>query len=270
MKISDVVLAANNTFTLPKVCTNLRKAIDDPTVEIDEIANLVSSDAMFSAKILQVANSALFRFPQQIDSIGKAISILGVEATYNLVLATAAKQMKDAFKAERLDADRYWFNSLFKGALAKELARKSRIRGADRFFVLGVLSSISELVIACHFEAEYGKYLEFADQTAPWQAQIMQFSFSFSQASSEICRQWGLPTSLYFTLSSVFTQQQTDKAVMLLQLAVKIASAIEFEREIDEISGLEPEYALWQHNTEEFYDLVDFSRKEARRLQAQF
>ena len=81
---------ATQSFTLPDICLRLRNVLDDPRSDMDDIAALISIDPSLTAKLLRLANSALFRFPSQIESITKAVSVIGGEALYNLVLAETA------------------------------------------------------------------------------------------------------------------------------------------------------------------------------------
>jgi len=271
MKLDEVVVAATNTFSLPEVCVKLREAIDNPTVDIDTIANMISADPLLSAKILRLANSALFRFPSQVETISKALSILGMEATYNLVMADAASQMRGAFNPSAIDTDAYWYRCLFRGGLAKEIARKCRIRGTERFFVLGILCNMSELVIAANFDAQYSDYEASKAVTLPWQAQRQHFQFTFPFASSQICQTWGLPLGLYAPLAKLFDETvHSDKDALILQLAIKMVMHHAQHEAFSTICSLEPELSLWQHTQEELYDLIEFCHKEAKRLQSYF
>ncbi|MFC3092728.1 HDOD domain-containing protein [Alteromonas sediminis] len=270
MKVEEVIAAATNTFSLPEVCVKLREAIDNPTVDIDVIASMISADPLLSAKILRLANSALFRFPSQVETISKALSILGMEATYNLVMADAASQMRQAFKPKTMDTDAFWYRCLFKGVMAKETARKLRIRGTERFFVLGILCNLSELVVAANFEADYVAYMQDKTLYLPWQAQQQHFHFSFPLASSHICKAWGLPLGLYAPLSKVFDATAKDRDASVLQLAIKLVMHHQDHDEFHSLSSLEPELSMWHHTEEELYDLIEFCHKEAKRLQRYF
>ena len=53
---------ATQSFTLPNICLRLRDVLDDNRSDMDDIARLIGIDPSLTAKILKMANSALFRF----------------------------------------------------------------------------------------------------------------------------------------------------------------------------------------------------------------
>lgn len=272
MNIDDVVAAATDTYALPEVCTKLRETIDDPAGDVNQIANIISAEPILSAKMLRLANSALFRFANQVETINKALSVLGMEATYNLAMANAASQMKSVFSSGLLDTKDYWYKCLLLGVLGKELAKSTKKRGTERFFVLGILSHMSELVIAANFSAEYQRYLAADQKLPPWQRQIATWGFTFYQASSAICRAWGLPAGLYEPIEKLLTTQEPskDRDIATLNLAIKIQAATADNSACEDLSLLEPELSLWSFDETEFDDMLDYCVKETRRLQHYF
>ena len=49
---------------------------------LTRFSKVIGIDPLFSAKVLRLANSALFRFPAQIDNIARAVNVVGGEAIY--------------------------------------------------------------------------------------------------------------------------------------------------------------------------------------------
>ena len=87
MTLNKYVALAAKSFALPEVCIRIRAVLDDPRSSAEDLGALISVDPSLTAKVLRLANSALFRFPSQVESISKAISVIGGEALYNLVVA---------------------------------------------------------------------------------------------------------------------------------------------------------------------------------------
>lgn len=72
---------ATRSFSLPDICLRIREVLDDNRSDAQDIGRLIALDPSLTAKILKLANSALFRFPSQVDSIGKAVSVIGRRST---------------------------------------------------------------------------------------------------------------------------------------------------------------------------------------------
>jgi HD-like signal output (HDOD) protein len=64
--------------------------LDDGRSDFEDISQLIALAPSLSSKLLKLANSPLFRFESQIDSLTKAVNIIGGEALYNLFIAETA------------------------------------------------------------------------------------------------------------------------------------------------------------------------------------
>ena len=90
MSLDKYVSFATKSFTLPDICIRIRSVLDNPRSSASDLGDLISLDSSLTAKVLRLANSSLFRFPSQVESVSKAINIIGGEALYNLVVAETA------------------------------------------------------------------------------------------------------------------------------------------------------------------------------------
>ena len=88
----------------PKLYMAICRALEDPNVEINAIAQQIMGDPVLSARVLQIANSAMYGAGRQIASIPFAVTRLGLKTTRNLVLAAElyAFSGPQAARAERV------------------------------------------------------------------------------------------------------------------------------------------------------------------------
>ena len=62
------------------------RALDDPDVPVTQIGRIVEQDVAIAAKVMQLVNSAFFGGPQEITTIQRAVSYLGVDLLKQLVV----------------------------------------------------------------------------------------------------------------------------------------------------------------------------------------
>lgn len=203
MSTASIVKFASKSFTLPNTCVRLRGILDDPYSDVNDMANVMSLDPCLSAKVLKLANSALFRFPSEVSSVPKALNIIGGEAAYNIAMAETANLAFKTFACAQIEFESFWHKSILNGLIAKSLAQQKQIRGSERFFVLGILQHLSELVCATRLPEKYAKYKELAPVKLPLHAQKDAFGFTFSQCSGLILESWQLPDSLVTPLKQL-------------------------------------------------------------------
>ena len=226
MSLDKYVSFATKSFALPDICVRIRMVMDDPYYRVEDIGRLIELDPSLSAKVLRLANSSLFRFPSQVDSISKAINVIGGEALYNLVVAETANTAFKHFDGATIKLDKHWHKSVYCGIVAKYLAKSKGLRGTERFFVMGILQNLSELVVANYSPQLYQRYLDDSLGLAPAEKQIKYFGFTFSQCSGTILESWNLPLVLYYPVMHVNDESRmaTDPDVALLTLASRIAT----------------------------------------------
>ncbi|MEM7292001.1 MAG: HDOD domain-containing protein, partial [Pseudomonadota bacterium] len=70
---------------LPEVAWKVREAMVDPDISIEDIALIVQNDPAISARLVQVANSALYRGLTKVENLRMVVGRLGLKATQNLV-----------------------------------------------------------------------------------------------------------------------------------------------------------------------------------------
>jgi HD-like signal output (HDOD) protein len=199
--------------------------LDDPRAGIKEMAQVMSVDPSLSAKVLKLANSALFRFPSQITSVPKALNIIGGEAAYNISMAETANIAFKSFSCKTLNFTKFWHKALITGLIAQSVAQQIQERGSERFFVMGILMNLSELVCALRLEKKYQEYVQRGAENLALESQKQHFGFTFSECSGLILEGWKLPENLYISMRglSLYEHQQLSKEESILYMAATMA-----------------------------------------------
>ena len=271
MSMEKYVKFATQSFTFPSVCVKIREVLDDARSDMHDIGQLISLDPSLTAKILRLSNSALFRFPSQIDSISKAVSVIGGEALYNLVVAETANSAFRHFDNAHISLRSHWHLSVYNGMLAKYLAKHQSLRGDERFFVMGILSHFSELVIAKKEPAQYLKYLSDNSKALPWEKQQMHFGFTFAACSGEIMERWHLPPSLFYPVRDVHNvnKQAEDADIGLLACSMRVTIRENMKVDYGEIEMITPEMAdQFEVQGETLGNAIAFADRETEKVSA--
>ncbi|GAA0859082.1 HDOD domain-containing protein [Aliiglaciecola litoralis] len=269
MQAIDYANKATASFVLPDICLRIRQMLDDHNSDVDDIARIVSMDPSLASKLLKLANSPLFRFRSQVDSISKAVSVLGGEALYNLVMAETAKDAFAHFSDENIDLKRFWEQSLYTGLIAKHLAKLSRVRGSDRFFLLGLLHNLAELVVTKESPDKAKQCIPENERTMPWVLQKKVLGFTYAQCSSNILQLWNLPTQIAMPLVHVYDEERSlenkEIAIMFISTCLGYALATKFKG--DPISLTNPIVLKSADiEVEIVQDAINFSRQEINKM----
>lgn len=79
--------------TLPAIALKVRKAADDPNVNLNAMGDIIGQDASLSARIIKIANSAYLGRSVKVESIGQAVTRIGLRQIKNISTALAMEQL---------------------------------------------------------------------------------------------------------------------------------------------------------------------------------
>lgn len=187
---------ASEIFVLSDSFIRIKELIDDEASTIDDIADVILLDPALSGTILKLANSSFFNYPGKIDTISKAVLVLGITEVYNLVIAYFTTKAFKSISAPAEFLEAFWEKSVDCALIIKYLGFKLKVANAERLFILGLLHNLGELVVQ-QFEPEKVTQLnEHNDKSLPWALQKETFGFTFADCTGELLKQWQLPFSL--------------------------------------------------------------------------
>ncbi|MDM7861086.1 HDOD domain-containing protein [Alteromonas sp. ASW11-36] len=225
MNVVEYASEAAELFVLPDTVTSLRAVIDDEQSTVDDIARLITFDPTLAAQLLKLANSAMYKFPNRIDTISKAIQIIGTKSLYDLAVSYGVAKTFASVNANIVDLDKFWEQSLSCALLGKHIAEAKRLRQPERLFVAGLLHNIGELAMVQIHPEMASQCAAINKNTTPRVMQQTLCGFTFAELSSEIMTAWGLPDTLNDLVSRVhhklFPADDTD--VQIMQLAYVLA-----------------------------------------------
>ena len=135
--------------SMPDVFLQVKKIIDDPSSNLDNIAKIISRDPSLTARILKVANNALHKSNHQITNLQQAVSRMGLQLIKTLVTSHAITQMFNQPKGVL----KPFFNELHKhssevSAHAYAIAKNYTQINPDNALLAGLIHNIGYLPMA--------------------------------------------------------------------------------------------------------------------------
>jgi HD-like signal output (HDOD) protein len=198
MNTIELIQDGTQIPTLPKIFYQFKQAIDDPESSFDEISGLVGNDPGLAVRILKIVNSAFFGFPEQVETISHAISIIGREQLNDLVLSTVVMDQFKNIPQSSLNMESFWMHSIACGLSARNLALLNGEDNPERFFVAGLLHDIGRLIISLKLPfkvLEVSLRCKSKDETLH-KAEFEAMGFTHADVGGELMRTWKLPKAL--------------------------------------------------------------------------
>lgn len=133
---------------MPDIAQRVQRAINNPDYSAADIAKIVQTDIPLSGRIIQVANSPLYKGAMPVENCQAAVTRLGMKVMKNLVTSFALKRLYTAKTSSvRKKMDRLWKHSVKIGAIGFTLARITPGFDPERAMLAGLVHDIGELLI---------------------------------------------------------------------------------------------------------------------------
>jgi HD-like signal output (HDOD) protein len=212
------------------VAIKLLSVLSQADPDILTVAELIGSDPGFSAEILTMSNSAAFALMSRVDTVPKAIMILGTERTQKVVARTALQGMIRGMPDDT-SVQNCWIHSRASAALAAWLAPQYQIH-PDRAYTAALMHDIGRLGLLSAHGSRYADLLQRVAGTNEtlMDAERVMFSLDHCEAGEWLNKTCGLPKEFQETAC---THHRGFEGVMrdlndLVASACAIAQALGF------------------------------------------
>lgn len=224
--------------TLPPVAVQILRTTLDPACGAADVARVIEADQSVAAKLLSVANSALYGAPGQIATIDEAVVRLGFAAVRTLVLSvTVFECFPPAPGGDRrraFDRAEFWKHALACACLARSLAQEQRALALepDEAFVAGLLHDLGKVALDAVFPKSYERVAALAEQTRAdiSECERQMLRIDHTVAGRRIAERWGLPRRLteviwlhHLAFDSLPPSVENRHLIALVQLADTLA-----------------------------------------------
>ncbi len=173
----------------------LHEAEEMEEISFKELEEMIKVDPLLTAKILKVANSALYARQREITTLQMAITLLGFKNIRSLVLLTIASNMFAKYKKTGF-YEQFWKHSLLTAFIARELiAKKVKSLAPDEGFLAGLLHDIGQVAM---FHAKQQEYLQVIEERAKQSGNLKEleqryFEVTHKEIGAEVLTAWNFP-----------------------------------------------------------------------------
>ncbi len=155
----EIVAWVGDLPPMPHVASRAIGMVEDPDTTAVELTELLSKDTALAARVLKIANSAMFSRQREINTLNQAIMVIGFKALKGVIVAATLRQLNKGFgPLEQM----VWENSMCTAMSASAICKKLRKRYVEEIFLLGLLHSLGQIVLLFHADTakEYKSVME--------------------------------------------------------------------------------------------------------------
>jgi len=132
---------------IPSTVFELNEIIANPLASAHDIARVVSKSPSLAAILLKIVNSPVYAFPTKIDTISRAVTLIGTQEISGLALGICAISIFKDIPKDMIDMHLFLQHSLACAIISRVLCAYKNITQTEQLFVSGLLHDIGRLVL---------------------------------------------------------------------------------------------------------------------------
>jgi putative nucleotidyltransferase with HDIG domain len=191
-EIRRIIKDTKSLPTLPGVIAKLTSLADNSKTSANEMARVVSSDQVLSAKVLRLVNSPFYGFSGRVSTISNALILLGVNVIKSLALSSSIFEMMEK------NVVGLWEHSLGTGVAANIIAKKLQLPEPEEISTAALLHDIGKVIVKLKLEEDYEHLLALIKEKdiSMLDAEQELLATSHAEIGEQLARSWYLPEKL--------------------------------------------------------------------------
>jgi sigma-B regulation protein RsbU (phosphoserine phosphatase) len=181
----------------PQEALEVMRACADENYDSRAVADMVVNDPLLTAELLRVVNSPLYGLSREVDSIARAVTILGQRALRNLVLCIAVRDVLARNAIKGMDITGFWEDTLRRASGARLLGARAGLE-ADACFTTGLLQDFGLLGLFYIYPEHAPAWpdLRVLDPEARAEAERARFGTTHDAVLGLLAEAWSLPDEM--------------------------------------------------------------------------
>jgi HD-like signal output (HDOD) protein len=214
----------------PAIAIQILDAVKDEHATSRSLSRIISKDPALTARILKFANSPIYAASSKIDSIDRAITVLGTETLKNIALSFAIANTSESIKSNGFDLNLFWRRSLTSAVGTNLLAEMMRMDKGNTF-INGLLKDIGMLYMHVAKPEDYLNVFKekLGSNISLVEAERAIFGFDHQEIGASILEHWSFPDQIHHPIR--YHHHFADAPIgvrdasLLLSFADKVSSA---------------------------------------------
>lgn len=227
--IDKIIRKIKQLDPIPVIVHRILALSDDPDSNLSDIIDIVKRDPSITANLLKICNSAHMGLPQKVDSVQRAVTLLGMQGVVELVLAqNLGANLGRPQKGYQLKKGDLWKQSVASAMVARVLAQRRQLGNLPAIYTAGLLKDIGKVVLGDFVYEEAAKIEHLVDKKGLSfiEAEHQCLGMDHAMLGGIIARQWNFNSHLIFMIENHHLNDlsaRSDPSTISIYLADMVA-----------------------------------------------
>jgi HD-like signal output (HDOD) protein len=204
---------------IPSIVTELNEVIANPFASAQNIADVVNKSPSLTALLLKIINSPFYGFPSNIDSVSRAVILIGTREISSLAVGIMVISVFKHVPRDIVDMHSFFKHSLACGLISRILAAQKNLLESEQMFVSGLLHDIGRLIIYAYYPKQARNLLS-RTMTSDQILFVEENSYlgcQHTDVAKYLLQKWKIPNNI---VNNVCHHHNPSKALDSIQAAI--------------------------------------------------
>lgn len=200
--------------SIPVLAIQILSLCQDPNADSKKMAELISHDPAFAAKLLSLANSGFYaRIQHQITSLTQGVTLLGREAVAVLAFSFSLYRNLRGDELGSFDYQRFWRRSILASIAGRAVAKQTGYDNYEEVFLGALLQDLGMLVLSVVSSDAYPKVVQDAagGHHRLQELEHQQFGTDHAEVGVWLAKEWKLPELYQAVIGGSHIQDVADE-----------------------------------------------------------
>jgi HD-like signal output (HDOD) protein len=202
-QLSSIIMSTRDLPAMPQVAAKVLELSSDPDTSASQLQQVISDDQAMAARILKIANSAMYSCSRRIKTLTDAIVMLGFNSIRSLVVTSAARNLYNIRAAGSGLKERLMWEHSIGCAFACRLLIQPRLPGlAEEAFLAGLMHDIGKLVLTMRLPEQFDVVVQtvYNEDRSFVQTEREHLGFDHAQVGSLLVNKWKFSPELEYVI----------------------------------------------------------------------
>ena len=194
-------------LVLPSIPSSTAKALEcleAADLNVERVTRLLEGDPVMSLEVLRLVNSSAFAPKAPIDSLNRAVTMLGAKRLRSFLITASARQVFVSRIPEVRDIfAQLWTHSVGVAVVARQIAVHAGFEDKDGPYMAGLMHDVGKPIVAIHL-------LELEKSVSRWQQASWIEPHAWLSVVEEVHRPVGIAVAKRWTLPEQVTEAIED------------------------------------------------------------
>ncbi|MFA6136723.1 MAG: HDOD domain-containing protein [Sulfurimonas sp.] len=192
---SSIVNSIMSLPPLPKTIADVNLIYANEDSSLSDMTKAIESDPMIVANILKAANSPLYGFGREIQSVAQAVALFGIEMTRSIAVGNSVKKLLNVdMQPYGITSERFAEISSLQAALMLKWYNKVDKRKAAKLYLAAFLQETGKIIIASNImqndeTISFASEVEMTNNLAEVEKAYLEVTAS--EVTAKVFEHWG-------------------------------------------------------------------------------